>query len=335
MKLSHEHEELYQRAVAVCREFDKQAWRVIEILQELDRAKLYKSFDCSSLFVFAVDHLKLDNALAYQMITAARKSSEIPELAESLKHRRLSVAKAARMFSTLTVENAAELVPFAETHTADEINREVSRIRKREGLPEKLRSVKVTEDVYAKIKRAQAVLTKSGRRKKVDPNAALAQALDEFLERHDPVKKAKRAVERKEKKSTAESRSDRVPDSANADDRSTAMTDGDAKLCTYRVSGRKPLTADQNHAVFARDGGQCTHRDAQGRRCTNDRFLHVHHIRPVSQGGGNEPENLTTLCSFHHDLTHQLTFPIEGQITWLRDLRVAYGVGPRRTPATN
>ncbi len=34
--------------------------------------------------------------------------------------------------------------------------------------------------------------------------------------------------------------------------------------------------------------------------CTSQRNLHVHHIRFRSAGGGDEPENLTTLCAFHH-----------------------------------
>jgi hypothetical protein len=47
--------------------------------------------------------------------------------------------------------------------------------------------------------------------------------------------------------------------------------------------------------VFARDGWRCT---VPG--CTSQRNLHAHHIRFRSAGGGDEPENLTTLCAAHH-----------------------------------
>ncbi|MGB9359214.1 MAG: HNH endonuclease, partial [Acidimicrobiia bacterium] len=45
------------------------------------------------------------------------------------------------------------------------------------------------------------------------------------------------------------------------------------------------------------------HRDA--RRCTisgcTSRYrLQIHHIDPWSDGGRTDPENLTTLCWFHH-----------------------------------
>jgi len=48
-------------------------------------------------------------------------------------------------------------------------------------------------------------------------------------------------------------------------------------------------------AVFERDGWRCT---APG--CTSHRNLHQHHVVFRSAGGSNAPENLTTLCAWHH-----------------------------------
>lgn len=47
--------------------------------------------------------------------------------------------------------------------------------------------------------------------------------------------------------------------------------------------------------VVARDGGTCT---ADG--CTSRSRLQPHHIRPRQKRGANHPDNLTTLCWFHH-----------------------------------
>jgi hypothetical protein len=49
------------------------------------------------------------------------------------------------------------------------------------------------------------------------------------------------------------------------------------------------------HKVFARDGWRCT---VPG--CTSMQNLHDHHIRFRSAGGGDEMENRTTVCIFHH-----------------------------------
>jgi hypothetical protein len=85
------------------------------------------------------------------------------------------------------------------------------------------------------------------------------------------------------------------------------------------ASLRRPLSASEKHAVFLRDEGRCTFVNERGERCSNDRYLHVHHIKMVSQGGTNELSNTIVLCSVHHDLVHQLSFPIDGQVNWLRE----------------
>ncbi len=318
MKLNAQQNELHNKALSRAHKYKECEWRVIEVLQEVEATGLYKALECPSLFIYAVKFLDLDNALAYAMIRAARLSREIPRLEHSLKTQQLTVTKAARIFSTLTPHNAQELISYAEKHSADDINREVTRMREKEGLPARMRKIQVSDETYALIKRARSLSAKNA-----DVDHTLKRIVNEHLDRHDPVRKAERAQNRKSNHGSQASKIYQPLTTMDAQSQTKPF-------CTYQKSAqtnpkRKPLTADEKHQVFARDGGQCTHRDAQGRRCTNDRFLHIHHIRPVSLGGTNDPANLTTLCSFHHDLAHQLTLPVDGQITWLRDVRVNYG----------
>jgi len=88
----------------------------------------------------------------------------------------------------------------------------------------------------------------------------------------------------------------------------------------------KKTSSEQKHAVFLRDQGKCTHVGHNKKRCGDDRWTQIHHIIHVNQGGTNDLENLTTLCSFHHDLVHQLSLPLEGQVSWLRSPRTPYKV---------
>jgi hypothetical protein len=53
--------------------------------------------------------------------------------------------------------------------------------------------------------------------------------------------------------------------------------------------------ARREYRIFERDGWRCA---VPG--CTSYRNLQVHHIVFRSQGGGDEPENLVTLCAWHH-----------------------------------
>ena len=62
-------------------------------------------------------------------------------------------------------------------------------------------------------------------------------------------------------------------------------------LRSWGVVTRTP----KRFAVFARDGWRCT---VPG--CSSRRNLHAHHVRFRSAGGGDAPDNLTTLCAAHH-----------------------------------
>lgn len=67
---------------------------------------------------------------------------------------------------------------------------------------------------------------------------------------------------------------------------------------------RVPLSSLAKHEVQLRDKGQCTHRNEHGERCSQRRFLEIHHLKSVSQGGSNDVENLALLCSGHHKIRH-------------------------------
>lgn len=51
--------------------------------------------------------------------------------------------------------------------------------------------------------------------------------------------------------------------------------------------------------ILNRDGFSCQEAD---QRCTS--VLQVHHKIPLSRGGSNSPDNLITLCKFHHSQKH-------------------------------
>jgi len=52
--------------------------------------------------------------------------------------------------------------------------------------------------------------------------------------------------------------------------------------------------------------------------CSQRRGLEVHHIRFRSAGGGDHPENLVTLCAFHHRALHDGRLRIRGRVVRIR-----------------
>jgi hypothetical protein len=75
---------------------------------------------------------------------------------------------------------------------------------------------------------------------------------------------------------------------------------------TKSAQARTRLTAKVSHEITLRHQAQCTHIMANGSRCRNRRWLHIHHIKEIANGGSHELENLTTLCSGHHRMLHNI-----------------------------
>jgi hypothetical protein len=79
----------------------------------------------------------------------------------------------------------------------------------------------------------------------------------------------------------------------------------------------------EKYPLFERDGWRC-----QVPGCGAYEALHLHHIVFRSHGGGDEPENLVTLCDFHHLSLHRRWISCRGnapdRLYW------ELGIPPRR-----
>ena len=62
---------------------------------------------------------------------------------------------------------------------------------------------------------------------------------------------------------------------------------------------KQSIPPARRRSVLRRDGGCCR---VPG--CRNATFVDVHHLRPRSEGGSDDVENLVTLCAAHHHAIH-------------------------------
>ena len=74
----------------------------------------------------------------------------------------------------------------------------------------------------------------------------------------------------------------------------------DATIEDEQGRRRRTIPPRVRRAVLKRDQHRC-----QAPGCTNTRFLEIHHIKPLQNGGTNDLENLVTLCSSCHRLRHR------------------------------
>ena len=62
------------------------------------------------------------------------------------------------------------------------------------------------------------------------------------------------------------------------------------------------IPAAVRRLVYARDGGRCAFRDADGLRCSRRHDLEFHHKHPFAHGGDHSPANLALMCRAHNTL---------------------------------
>jgi hypothetical protein len=75
------------------------------------------------------------------------------------------------------------------------------------------------------------------------------------------------------------------------------------------VRAKQTIAPATRRAVRIRDQRRCV---VPG--CRNARFLDLHHIGLRSEGGGNEADNLVTLCGLHHRAVHRGTLSVSGRM---------------------
>lgn len=308
---------MHRQALRLCREHRALESQMVALLQKIERTKMFRKFGVTSLFEYSVRVLDLSESVAYAFIAVARKAREIPALDKAIAQRKISVSKANRVVSVLNRDNADKMLAFAATHSKREVEAEVAKINPKLQVRERAKAIaaglyelrlSISADTFKKLERVQSLMAQKGYG--ADMSSAIEAALEAYLIKHDPVRKAQRALEKP----------------AKVAKQALTELEGYDELCPGRVADvgsgsaasnfeRTPLTAEQKHAVFARDEGRCTFKDSDGVRCGSDRWVEVHHIIPVSEGGTNDPANLTILCSAHHNLIHQVSPPQERPAT--------------------
>lgn len=276
---------LHIKAINLAKQFKRVESELIEVLEQIDSSRLFRRVGYSSLFDYATKCLGFTESVAYGFITVSRKAKQVPELKSAIQSGMVSVSQAKRVVSVITKENAEDLIQKVQTFTQKQIEKEVAKIQPQTLTRESSRYVTesrvevklgASEEFMKKLKRVQDLMSQK-RRTHANMEMALEEALDLYLEKHDPVRKADRILKNSK----------------------TAQR-------IQKLSLRRVISSQTKHKVFIRDRGQCTYIQPDGARCNQTRWTEIHHLQPRELGGGDEMDNLTTLCSSHHKAMHEV-----------------------------
>ncbi len=297
--------EIDQRARSIVVRFKTCEYELIEVFEAAEKFRVHTALGYSSLFMYATSGLGLSEEVAYIYINVARKVREVPELKAAISRGAVSVSKARRISSVLTRENQKHWLPLAEKLSKRELEKMVAAENPKAEIIEKASYVSrdrvqlqlgVSEKLMLELRRAQDLLSQQKRRS-VSLEETLAAAVGQFIDRRDPLARAKRQAARG--KLATETAKTAPPKQPPATELCPGTVD---KTVTKK---RPPILASTRHKLMIQFAGQCGHKNPDGSACTHRRFLDVHHIQPVSEGGKSNLENLEVLCSGHHRAKHQ------------------------------
>ena len=317
--------ELHNQALEIAACYLKSERELIEILRETDKRQSYFEHKYKSLFEYATGALKLSNDVAYYFIKVARISVRVPELKKALDEKKITVSQARRIAPVITQENANDLITKSQILSQKEIEKEVAKINPKLGVKDSLKFVSetiielkvgITEKTMEKLKRVKE-LECQRQQKSCNFEKAIDQALEVYLQKHDPIKKTERFESRRKSKTETLKNEDSKNESSKSEYPESEASDGefsrsekikaslsDQNLTQAKNVRRKPIPALIKHPVILRDNAQCIYVNPNNIRCLEKKWLHLHHKHQVSKGGTHRIENLSTLCFGHHKLTH-------------------------------
>lgn len=316
------NDQLLQQTRVLARQERELQVRFLDFIREIDQRKLHLSLGYPSLFEFLTRELKFSAGAAQRRIDAARLMTSVPNVREHLANGELNLMSLARTQSVIRAEEKArgqkinrrtkekmverirgKSIGEATSLLLDEFPEATLRVQTKQ--KESLRSVGekksrlslvVDENLKRKFNRVREIT--AHRLKDGSWHETLELLVDDFLQRSDPLIKAKRRQEKPQQK----------PEMRQEIRRKTPPAQ----------THRRAIPAAVRHAVWLRDRGQCQFKDPRTHRiCGQRRFLEIDHIHAHALGGGDHVDNLRCICRAHNHFLADQTFGVE----WMNRFR--------------
>lgn len=281
---------LHETALKLSKTYLNCERHLIAVLTEIDEKKVWRLLGYPSFFEYVLKALGHSESQTYTLTSVSRKCNAIPELKAAVLSEEVSLSNAKRILPVLTKQNQNEWIEKAQTFTTRKLEKEVAAMNPRVLVKEQVRPISfglskmtfcINEDTEKVFRKAQDLLSKK-KRQNLNLEDTVKAMAEFIIEKLDGVEKARRA----EKKQSAEL----IP----APVREKITSPPNQRLVPQQIK----------HQVYRRDKGECQATLPDKSKCCARRFVELHHIIPLSQGGFHHVGNLTTLCSAHHKHAH-------------------------------
>jgi len=294
---------------------------------EVMRRKLFRDLGHSSINQYAIQELGFSKSRTDDFIRLARQLENLPAVREAVASGELGYTKAREIVSVATPETQDEWLKAAKG-TRKELVNEVKKVKRAAkvdpGQGELLPSAPTVVAPHELPVRFQVDLTPEQEARR----SAMVERLHKLggvptdraelmLEGLVALLETKELQSQKCPRGHLESRppvqihvhenaaTGRMTVHTDSGERELSKADAermrcDAAVCEHGGRNTTTIPPRTRREVLARDQHSCR---APG--CGRTRFLEIHHIVARQKGGGNDPENLVTLCASCHRLWHE------------------------------
>jgi hypothetical protein len=297
--------------------------KVLELLKEVDRRRLYAREGHATLFEYVVKGLGYSEASAARRINSMRLLKELPDIATSIEAGRLNLSSVATVQTFLKREKREK----GKTYSTDEKRELLQKMEHRshrecekilfQVSPESARSKEkarvispsemelrfvASEELMKKLEQIKGLLAHS------HPNLGMAKLIeilaDRTLDQIDPIRKENR-TQAKAMTKAVKSREKHEPQVETEPKPSGAIAATSPTTPTSephrRPASPRFIPAQVRRQVWARDGGQCSYTSpTTGKRCESRFGLEIDHRTAVALGGGSDVSQLRLLCKSHN-----------------------------------
>jgi len=296
-------------------------------IAEVDVRQLYLPVGYPSMHAYCVQELRLSEDVANKRIRVARKAREVPTLFAAIADGRIHLSGVILLASYMTSDNAEELIGAAEGKSKNEIEALIAaRHPCSETLPmvETFAATKSTVETVepepspvapaARILPAPGPVASIPKRSKVEPIARERYVLRVCLGQatHHKLRHAEALLSHKIPSGDLAAILGRVLDLA-IEQLEKRKFGASSKRRPAENPSKNPrhVPAHVRHAVWHRDGGQCTFVSETGLRCAERKRLEFDHAIPVAHGGPATIENIRLCCRAHNQYAAAQVFGTE------------------------
>jgi len=315
---------------------------VIFHLAELDRRKLYLEDACSSLFAYCLERLGYSEDGATKRVRVSRLVQRFPQVLDELASGEVHLTGLFLLSGYLTEDNVDELLGEARGKSKRQLEELIARWFPRPDVPPTITPM-LPEPVQTDL----STMSGAGNsgpapapppRSRVEPlsPATVRIELTAGVAFRDKLEAARNLLSHQVPSGDLATLLELGLDLLIEDAVKRRSGAGKPRKRRETKPGSRHVPVEVQRAVRERDEDQCTFVDAEGRRCSEKRFLTIEHIEPFAKGGPTTVDNCSLLCQGHNAYRARQVFGeehIQEKISEARAHREANSTS--RAPATS